>query len=228
MVAASCISLTLPWVGSCLREEPILRLGWMVRGQGGMREDTKTHSSPHCPCCASGCGSPLLPPAGRPLASQHLSLPGTLLTPPQDRRVFGRLSSPEPPSPGQQVYVLCNSSLPSEAWEIERGQTTLSSEYHMANKQVFRETMASSGFCTPGCQFRDCPGPLLFITAAAVETSTICWVPSGASTARGSFHAFLIPSSPQPCGKSDWEEQRPWGWSPGSATGWLFDREWVN
>lgn len=117
IAAVSCISLTLlllRLMWSFPGEEPVLCLGSGVGVQDRIREGLMAQSSPHCPCPASGYGSPLLPPAGRLLASQHLSLPETLLTPPQCTRMLGRLTSPAPPSPGQQVCVLSNLSLPSE------------------------------------------------------------------------------------------------------------------
>lgn len=88
----------------------MLCLGWVV----GARRTQGPRATPTAPRRDSGHGSPLAPLTVRLPAGQPLSLPRTLLTPAQVRRVLGHLSFPAPPGPGQQVDVLSNSSLPSE------------------------------------------------------------------------------------------------------------------
>lgn len=90
-------------------------LSWVGSGsQEDTRGSLRAQSHPHCPRPDSGHGGLLAPLTVRLPAGQPLSLPRTLLTPAQVRRVLGHLSPPAPPGPGQQVDVLGNSSLPSE------------------------------------------------------------------------------------------------------------------
>lgn len=95
-----------------------------------------------------------------------------------------------PPLPAQNSRCMCSVTRAYllKARAIERGQTTLSSDNHKANKQVFRETMASSRFCRAGCQFGDYPGPLLFTTTTTVAaTNTVCGAARGCRHCPGFF-----------------------------------------
>ena len=122
VAAVPCIGLTFPGAGSC----PHHCWGGAVSGRSlcsvlGGRWEPGGHEGK-----LEGPEPPPLPPSGlwlwgpagapdcRLPAGQPLSLPRTLLTPAQVRRVLGHLSSPASLGPGQQVDVLGNLSLPSE------------------------------------------------------------------------------------------------------------------
>lgn len=91
------------------------------------------------------------------------------------------------PLPAQKNRCACSVTWAYllKSWEIERGQITLSLDNHKANKQVFRETMASCRLCRAGCQFGGLSRTFAFHSSSSSSSRHhICWSPSARYCAR--------------------------------------------